>query len=144
MLTTTTENDRRTESVIGSFLKSVGYPEQVPSGAGGASVLSVDGMDVRVEVLEDRIVLSYLLSDDEALLPVLAEYAAGRMLKEDAVLSWEDGALLWQDASVNSGGSGFRRLFESFLDSCDWWRTRVDARAGEEGASPFPEVMIRP
>ena len=87
------------------------------------------------------------LTSDAVLLPRLAEYAAGRMLREDAILSWgSEGVFLWQEASADASAVAFRSLFESFLDSCDWWRARVDAlRGGEASVSGENEMMmIRP
>ena len=69
------------------------------------------------------------------------------MLKEDAVLAYgEGGAFLWQSAPADSDEHGLLRLFETFMDSCDWWRDRVDAlRGGEQVSAPqSEEMMIRP
>ena len=135
------ENDRKAETILDFFLRSVGYPGRAQAGE-SSFVLSVDGMEIRAEAADGRVILSYMLTDDETALGPLSEYAAGRMLKEDAVLTWDGGAMLWQDVPAGAGGSGFRRLFEAFLDSCDWWRARVEAlRSG--GASPAePETMV--
>ena len=117
--------------------------------------IRVDGAEVAVEEMDGRIVLSCELSDDETLLPTLAAYAAGRMLKENATLSYgsvgagktsESQAFLWQDLSADADAHGLLRLFETFMDSCDWWRARVDALRGSETAgSTVPDtMMIRP
>ena len=102
--------------------------------------------------------LSYPLSDDESLVPVLAAYAAGRMLMEDATLSYglvgggaggqaaghaRPGVFLWQEAPAESGAHGLRRLFETFMDSCDWWRERVESRATKgEGREEAEKTMV--
>ena len=128
------------------LLADIGYPERI-SNDSGSFTLRVDGAEVNAEEMNGRIVLSYALSGDERLLPPLATYAAGRMLKEDAVLAFGDGkAILWQEASADSDSIGLRRLFETFMDSCDWWRARVDAlREGEAEPESKPEtMMIRP
>jgi len=107
----------------------------------------VDGMEVLAEESDGRLVLSHALSDDDGLVPALAGYAAGRMLREDAVLSYGNRqTFIWQDAPADADAHGLRRLFETFADSCDWWRARVDAlRGGEPAGSPPPEtVLIRP
>ena len=122
--------------------------------------LRVDGAEIFAEELSGRLVLSCVLSDDESILPTLAAYAAGRMLKEDATLAYgivgsaadhpADGQLgnrvfLWQDVAVDAGASALRRLFESFLDSCDWWRMRVDAlRGGDEAVANQDTMVILP
>ena len=76
--------------------------------------------------------------------PALAAYAAGRMLREDAALAYGDGGVfLWQDAPADADDRAFVKLFESFADSCDWWRARVDER-GKGGAGEISESVIRP
>ena len=85
----------------------------------------------------------YELSDEDSFLAELAGYATGRMLKEDATLSWKNGgAFLWQDALVDADARVLSRLFESFMDSCDWWRARVDALRGGEKAEAEPDTMV--
>ena len=145
---------------------AIGYPERISKGSVSA-VLRVDGVEIATEEMDGRLVLSCGLTDDESLLPTLAVYAAGRMLKEDATLSVRsstarqpDGsagsfssakpsgcqAFLWQDAPANASAHELLRFFETFMDSCDWWRARVEALRGngaEETAAP-EAVMIRP
>lgn len=75
----------------------------------------------------------------------LAEYAAGRMLKEDAVLSWDaarGGLFLWQAGDASWNERRLRSFFTDFLNSLDWWLER----AGEQGGEPIRpgEMIIRP
>jgi len=134
-------------NAIARLAEAIGYPERVPDGAVSFS-LRVDGMEILAERETDgRIVLSYALSDDAALLPTLAEYAAGRMMREKATLSCDvRGAFIWQDAPEHADAHDWLRLFETFANSCDWWRARVEALQGnEEMVSSMPEtMMIRP
>lgn len=128
------------------FLKAIGYPDRMPEGS-VSSTLRVDGMEVLAEERGGRIVLSYALTQEASFLPLLAGYAAGRMLREDAVLASDhSSAFLWQDASSSSGAREMVRLFETFVDSCDWWRERVDALRGGAAASDAPDdaMVIRP
>lgn len=123
---------------------AIGYPDRMPEGSLTAT-LRVDGAEVSAAVTSDRIVLSQRLTDESDKLPALAGYAAGRMLREEAVLAYGDGAaFLWQDASANASEQALVRLFESFMDSCDWWRARVEKSRAEEERTEFPEMMIRP
>ena len=134
------------KTAVEKLAAAIGYPERI-SGGGGSSVLRVDGMEIVAEETDRRIRLSYALTDDEALLPTLAAYAAGRMLKEEAVLSYGDSrAFLWQDGPADADAHAMLRLFETFMDSCDWWRARVEAlRGNAEVAASVPEtMMIRP
>lgn len=130
-------------TAIERLAEAIGYPDRIPEGAPTAT-LRVDDAEVSASVVGDRLVLSQQLTDDAGKLPTLAGYAAGRMLREEAVLTYGDGAaFLWQDVSADAGGPELVRLFESFMDSCDWWRARVESPRAEEKAE-FPEMMIRP
>ncbi len=133
------------KSAIERLVEAVGYPERVPAGA-VSSTLRVDGMEIAAKEQEGRIRLEYVVTHDESLLPSLATYAAGRLLREDAALAWGDGAFIWQDADAGADARSLLRFFETFMDSCDWWRARVDALGGREGVpSSGPETfMIRP
>ncbi|MBR1588327.1 MAG: hypothetical protein IJ658_08400 [Kiritimatiellae bacterium] len=123
--------------------EAIGYPERMPEGA-LAATLRVDGAEVSAAVTGDRIVLSQRLTGEADKMPSLAGYAAGRMLREEAVLAYGDGvSFLWQDASARAGDQALVRLFESFMDSYDWWRARVEGTR-EEKMAGFPEMVIRP
>jgi len=130
---------------LGLFLKSVGYPERAPEGV-SAFTLRVDGMEVLAEERDGCIVLSYSVSDDDSLLPALARYSAGRMLREDAALTWDNGAFLWQGVPADAGQPEMARVFERFMDSCDWWRERVDALHGGKAPADaaLESMVIRP
>ena len=142
------------EKAIKRLAKAIGYPDRVPDDVFSFTFRS-DGVEISAEEADGRLVLSYALSDDEGILPTLATYAAGRMLKENAVLSYgnhqtikpsNDQTFLWQDASADADAHELLRLFETFMDSCDWWRARVDALrgSGTTEASMPETVMIRP
>ena len=134
---------------IKRLLAAIGYPERT-SGGPLPFTLRVDGMEVSVEETADgRILLSHALTDDDSMLPALAEYAAGRMLVEDAVLAYgapNHQAFLWQDAAADADARELVRFFETFMDSCEWWRDRV--KALRVGGMEVPEsdsaMVIRP
>ncbi len=133
------------KTAIGRLIDAIGYPERAPEGA-ASFTLRIDGMEILAEERDGRLILSRALTDSDELVPTLAGYAAGRLLREEAVLAAEPnahGAFLWQDAPATADPQSLVRLFETFLDSCDWWRSRVagDAPGTSE---PVPEMMIRP
>ena len=135
-----------TRARLEHFLKSVGYPDRVPEGS-SSFTMRVDGMEIVAKEASGSIVLSYSLSDDSAIIPTLCAYAAGRILREDAVLTCDKSVVfLWQDAPASSSEREMLRLFETFVDSCDWWRERVDALRGGTTASSAPDdaMVIRP
>ena len=142
------------ERAIKRLAKAIGYPDRVSDDALSFTFRS-DGVEIAAEETDGRLVLSYGLSDDEGILPTLATYAAGRMLKETATLAYGNyqttklpnyQTFLWQDASADADAHELLRLFETFMDSCDWWRARVDALSGSgtTEASEPETVMIRP
>ena len=136
------------KTAIERLAEAIGYPDRVPEGA-LAATLRVDGAEISAAVTGERIVLSQRLTDEADKLPTLAGFAAGRMLREEAVLATppsEGSPFLWQEAPASAGAPALRRFFESFMDSCDWWRARVDAlRGNAEVATAVPEtMMIRP
>ncbi len=132
-------------NALNMLLSAIGYPER-RSDAGGLFTLRVDGMEVVAEEREGRILLSYSVSDDDSLLPALARYSAGRMLREDAALTWDNGAFLWQDVPADASKAEMARVFERFMDSCDWWRERVDALHGGKASAgaAMESMVIRP
>ena len=132
-------------AAIGRLIDAVGYPERAPEGA-VSFTLRVDGMEIMAEERDGRLILSRVLTDSDDLLPTLAGYAAGRMLREDAVLAADPntrGAFLWQDSPATADAQSLVRLFETFLDSCDWWRSRIAGETTNTSES-VPEMMIRP
>ena len=152
------------------LLAAIGYPERIPK-TDEPFTLRVDGKEFFVEESAGRIVLSTSLTEDDSMLPMLAAYAVGRMLHEDATLAYgsfrvsrfrslEDeknskptssqisklpkrNVFLWQDAPANADDRTLVRLFESFADSCDWWRARVDERKNGDSVE-ISEAVIRP
>ena len=137
-----------TGSRLEHFLKTVGYPERAGDGV-TSFTMRVDGMEILAEESGDRIVLSFALSDDPSVAPQLASYAAGRILHENAVLAYgrrskgQLSTFLWQDAPADADARTLVRLFETFADSCDWWRARLEARS-EDGSGEISEAVIRP
>ncbi len=133
------------KTAVGRLIEAIGYPERAPEGA-ASFTLRVDGMEILAEERDGRLILSRVLTDSDELLPTLAGYAAGRMLREEAVLAAEPnahGLFLWQDAPSTADAQTLVHLFETFLDSCDWWRSRIAGDvAGTSGS--VPELMIRP
>ena len=147
------------KSAIERLIETIGYPERAPEGA-RSFTLQVDGADVLVEERSGQLRLTLPLSGDENLFPKFAAYAAGRMLREAATLtvgelpagpnpeasqpSGNQTLFLWQDVPASAGGHALARLFETFMDSCDWWRARVEEQNGNEERTSSELFMIRP
>ena len=147
------------KNAIERLIEAIGYPERTPDGA-LSFTLQVDGADVLAEERGGRLRLSLALSNDKSLFPKFAAYAAGRMLREEATLTVGELAartdpssaqssngptlFLWQDVSAAANDHALARLFETFMDSCDWWRARVEEQTGNEERATPELFMIRP
>lgn len=130
--------------MIKQLAQAINYPEQVPERA-SVCVFRVDGGDIVAEIIGRRLVLKRVLDIAEEDLPRFAEYAAGRLLREDAVFAWDDRAdqaILWREMPMQARAVEIVAAFEDFVDSCDWWIQRVN----ELQAPPtvFPDILIRP
>ena len=131
-------------SNIGLLLSAIGYPVRVPQ-SGLFTTLLVDGLEIVVRDTGRGLRLESRLPGDDSSLPRLAGYAAGRMLRDDAVLSCDaGGAFLWREIPSGADAGTMQSVFESFADSCDWWRARLEEADAGGGASQFPEMVIRP
>ena len=134
-------------TVLERFVQVLGYPGGVPAGA-RTFTLVVDGGEIEAEERDGRLILTKALRTAEAGespdLAALAGYAAGRMLKEEAVLAWDavrEVPILWQDVAAGGDAAQFRRFFEVFAASCDWWEARVRE---VQDHRRVPEMMIVP
>ncbi len=132
------------ETALNALAKAIDYPEEVPLGS-VSFAFSVDGGVIEATVAKDRLVLVRdLAAAADVDLASFAGYAAGRTLREEAVLACDpatDRVILWQDLPATADAALLRRFFEVFAASCDWWLARV---RGAEAAAAIPELMIRP
>ena len=129
---------------VSRLAMAIGYPEKV---ANDVTVFTfrVDGEDIVVQNLGSRLILKRYLDVAFDNLQTFAAYAAGRMLREEAVLAWDDRAeraFLWCEMPVKADVSQMKEAFEDFADSCDWWSQRVAEIDAPK--SVFPDIMIRP
>jgi hypothetical protein len=139
--------------MIKRLAEAIGYPDAVPDNA-ESFLFRVDGAEIWAEKIDGKLILSLKFNVENGVLRTLAEYAAGRMAKEDATLAAEPGkagAFLWREIPQGADARAQVRMFEEFLDSCDWWRERVDAlgagspsMGAAEGAPQMETMVIRP
>ena len=130
--------------MISKLASAIGYPERVADGS-PVYAFRVDGWELIAETMGNRLILKRYLDVDYGDLPLFASYVAGRLLREEAVLAWDDKsqkALLWREIPPNANPSEMKNAFEEFADSCEWWMQRVlDIHAPK---SLFSDVLIRP
>lgn len=130
--------------MISRLASAIGYPEKVADGS-LVYAFRVDGWEIIAEILGSRLVLKRYLDVGYDDLPQFASYVAGRLLREEAVLAWDDKAqkaILWREIPQGANSAAMKDAFEEFADSCEWWMQRVlDVHAPE---SLFPDIMIRP
>jgi len=126
---------------IERLAEAIGYPERASAGA-ASFTFQVDGCEILASEAGGALRLVCRLTDDAAQFPRLAEYAAGRMLREDATLACDQsGAFLWQETSAAGDAQALQRLFETFCDSCDWWLARVLSNNDVGGVEQSPDEM---
>ena len=131
-------------NAVDRLCRAIGYPERPEGNASRATLLS-DGNEILATETGGRLRLVSRLTADASRYPSLAAWAAGRMLRESAVLSCDaDGAFLWQDEAADAGDRALARLFETFADSCDWWRDRIADAPSPAAAPEFSQMVIRP
>jgi hypothetical protein len=130
--------------MISELAGAIGYPENVADGS-TVYAFRVDGWEIIAEKIGSRLVLKLYLDVAYDDLPLFASYAAGRLLREEAVLAWDDNAqkaVLWREIPPNADHPMMKDAFEDFADSCDWWVQRV--MEIDAPKSVFPDIMIRP
>lgn len=131
-------------NVLGRLALAISYPQAVPADTVDFT-FKVDDGDVRALDFEKRLVLMREISREEEDLPRLASYSAGRMLREDAILYWDEragAAILTQEIPASAEAHELKVFFETFADSCDWWLARTEAKS--VNTASFPEMVIRP
>jgi hypothetical protein len=123
---------------------AINYPEKVPQGL-SVYAFRVDGWEIIAEKIGNRLVLKHYLDIDYDDLPQFASYVAGRLLREEASLAWDENAqkaLLWREIISSANLAEMKDAFEEFADSCEWWMQRtLDIHTPK---SAFPDVLIRP
>lgn len=153
------------ERAVERLARAIGYPDTPAETGGGGWALLADGHAIVARERGGRVVLECALqpSNREATttgetpvppktaeppshIATLAEYAAGRMLKEEAALAWgESGLFLWADAPADAPARELAAFFERFAASCDWWRERTDElQTAPQGRDFDAETIIRP
>lgn len=124
--------------------ETINYPDALPEGAKAFSFVVDDG-DVKARLYDGKLILSRVISHDDEALQRLAAFAAGRLLREDAVLAWDERSetlILWQECPDNASAHELKSFMESFLASCDWWLERFSEI--NVPAPAFPDIVIRP
>ena len=126
------------------LLTAISYPDRAGV-AGARAVLTVDETEVVVEEIGRFLRFTVFLDIGDSELPEFAGYVPGRIYKDAAILAVDaqGKAFLWQEVAWSQDERTLRGAFEAFMNSCDWWRARLDAGLAESEIH-FQDVMIRP
>ena len=130
-------------NALDRLASAIGYPGDMPGGA-ASFVFLVDDGEIRAVQERNVIRLSRVVAGSDKA-EELAKLAPGRMLVEGAVLAFDPAAgevFLWQEIPADASLAELSMFFESFLNSCDWWRDMADNAVPEQTA--MDEFVIRP
>lgn len=132
---------------IDRLSEAIAYPAAERKHGASTVELLVDGNVVQVTEARGKLRLSRNLgAARDAEFAQLAGYAAGRMLKDRAVLAWDPrarGLMLWQEVPASGSTEELLEEFDLFLDSCDWWEARMKELINT-GGKPLREMVILP
>lgn len=123
---------------------AINYPEQVADRE-SVHAFRVDGGVCFAEMIGGRLILRRVLEVPEEEVTRFAGYAAGRLLREEAVLAWDERAeqlMLWQEMPMQGSAAEIAAAFEDFCDSYDWWLQRVNDL--QAPPTVFPDILIKP
>ena len=131
------------KSQVERFGELIGYPERVPEGA-VSFLFRVDDDPVEARAKAGTLLLKWTFPEN-APVERLAEFAAGRILRDPAVLSWDpvcERAVLWRRTAKDAGDRELVRTFEEFIGSRGWWKACV-AELTKPKAT-LQDLVIRP
>lgn len=131
------------KSLVERFGELIGYPERVPEGA-VSFVFKVDDDPVEVRTKAGALLFKWMLPEN-APVERIAEFAAGRILRDQAVVAWDsfrERAMLWQRTRKGAGDAALVEAFRVFLGSCDWWKRCVAELVRPKAT--LAEIVIRP
>ena len=131
------------KGLVERFGELIGYPERVPEGA-VSFVFRVDDDPVEVRQKDGALVFKWTFPEN-ALIERIAEFAAGRILRDRAVVAWDpfrERAILWQRTRKGDGERALVEAFRVFLGACDWWKLCVAELV--QPKATLAEIVIRP
>lgn len=131
------------KGLVERFGELIGYPERVPAGA-VSFVFRVDDDPVEVRMKAGTLLFKWMFPEN-APVERIAEFAAGRILRDRAVVAWDafrERAILWQRTRKGDGERAQVEAFRVFLGACDWWK-RCVAELVQPKAT-LAEIVIRP
>ena len=131
------------QNAIERLAQAIGYPETIPEGAVSFE-FRVDDVPIVARMQGGALQLRWAFPPDLEL-GKLVGFAAGRLLREEAVLAWDpasERAILWQGAPKGADDRALVRTFQAFLNSRDWWDERVRELTAPK--TKLADLVIRP
>ena len=122
---------------------AIRYPEKVPEGAVSFTFL-VDGDPIEARTKAGALLFKWTFPEN-APVERLAEYAAGRFLRDEAVRTWDpvrERAVLWQRTAKGAGDRELVRTFREFIGSRGWWKACVAELTRPKAT--LRDLVIRP
>ena len=123
--------------------EAIGYPERVPEWA-VSFAFRVDDDPVEARVRAGTLLLKWTFPEN-APVERLAEFAAGRILRDPSVLAWDsvrERAILWRRTAKGAGDRELVRTFLGFIGSRDWWKECVAELTRPKAT--LQDLVIRP
>ena len=123
--------------------EAIGYPERVPEGA-VSFLFRVDDDPVEARAKAGTLLFRWTFPEN-APVERLAEFAAGRILRDPAVLSWDpvrERAVLWRRTAKGAGDRELVRTFREFIGSRGWWKACVAELTRPKAT--LRDLVIRP
>ena len=121
----------------------IGYPERMPKGA-VSFLFRVDDDPVEVRAKAGTLLFRWTFPEN-APVERLAEFAAGRILRDPSVLAWDsvrERAILWRRTAKGAGDRELVQALQEFIGSRGWWKSCVAELTRPK--VPLRDLVIRP
>ena len=131
------------KSLVERLGEAIGYPERVPEGV-VSFAFRVDDDPIEVRATAGTLLMRWTFPEN-APVERLAEFAAGRILREPVVLAWDparERPFLWRRTAKGADDRALVQAFREILVSRGWWKACV-AELTKPKAT-LRDLVIRP
>lgn len=131
------------KGAIERLAELIGYPARVPGGGVSFDFL-VDDDPVTARTQGGALQFRWALPGNPPIATVAA-FAAGRILREEAVVAWDPATerlILWQGTAKGADDAALVKAFQQFLNSRDWWAERMKELSAPK--TKLADLVIHP